>query len=108
MAYWGTIKIFNSLYQITQNVIGFGVWSLWGPQESEELKLARENKIKLDNIEKQLTQMWAVQSGMAGCNIEPEEYQHMMKSMVLVEVEINKEKEDNNNNNFDEPDKKIQ
>ena len=66
MAYWGTIKILNSTAHIAKNILNLSVWSIWGNPESEELKIAKENKIKLEKIEKQLQQFWAIQSGMAG------------------------------------------
>jgi hypothetical protein len=97
MAYWGTIKILNTTFQMTKSILNLGVWTIWGNQESEELKLAKENKIKLEKIEKQLQQFWAIQSGMAGIskdNPSPislsEEEKNIIESMVFVDDNIDK------------------
>ena len=92
MAYWGTVKILNSTFQITKNLLNLGIWTFWGSPESEELKIAKENTKKLDKIERQLQQFWAIKSGMAGIskiNSDPislsDDEKKLIESMIFID-----------------------
>jgi hypothetical protein len=64
MASYTTLKFVNSALWLTSSLIGWSRWLVFGNPESNEEKLAKKNLQRLDRIEKDLQQMWAIQTGM--------------------------------------------
>lgn len=75
------IKLVNTTIWLSSTLYNWGYYLLYGNQDSAELKLARENKIKLENIEYQLAQILAVQNHDIDNNNEP----NFTRSFVIID-----------------------
>ena len=73
MASWASLKVLNSALWLGSSVYQWGTWFLWGPQDSPELRIAKQNQVRLEKIENNLQQLWAVQNGVSLQTTELEE-----------------------------------
>jgi len=65
MATFWAFKTLNSALWTTSTIWGWGHWMFWGNPESAELRMAKQNKERLDKMESKLDQMWAINAGMS-------------------------------------------
>lgn len=64
MASWGTLKFINSTLFALSSIYNWSHWALFGNSETEEIKIAKHNKKRLDKIEQHMDQLWAISTGM--------------------------------------------
>ena len=65
MATFWAFKTLNSALWTTSTIWGWGHWMFWGNPESAELRMAKQNKERLDKMESKIDQMWAINAGMS-------------------------------------------
>jgi len=62
MSSWGTL--FDASWWVTSRVYRGMYWMAWGTPESAQAKMIRETKERLNNMERKIEQIWALQTNM--------------------------------------------
>lgn len=65
MAVYWAFKTVNSALWTASTIWGWGQWMFWGTPETAELRMAKQNKERLDKMESKIDQMWAINAGLS-------------------------------------------
>ena len=80
MASWGSL--FDLSWWGVKKFYGAAYWVVWGTPETREQKSIRETNERLEEMEKKIEQIWALQTHMT--EINPND-PNLMSSLVIVE-----------------------
>lgn len=80
MAFWGSLLDLS--WWGVRKFCGTAYWIVWGTPETPEQKNIRETKQRLEDIEKKIEQMWALQTHMVEIDTEDP---NLTSSLVILE-----------------------